>query len=159
MNCYLSDNIENCLYILNDIHKFYIADYKNIEVNYDTEQEKILDIFTDLDWLEIKFNTISIQTDYNKSNKVYNTAIKITIDSLTNEINFYNYSSKKFVVLFIDKNDNVFADGVIENDNQYNLINVIGTFDNDNNNISFDLVKESYFNIKQIDNNYYNFNF
>jgi hypothetical protein len=159
MSCYINQDIQNCLYILNEVSKFYIADYtSSIEVNHDSDTDKIIDIYTDLDWIEIDFNSISIQTDYSITNELYSTAVGITISEISNELTIYLNERRKFFILFIDKNDNCWVDGVMSHDNQYRFNNINFEISNENNNLSFDLIKTSPYNIKQIDNNYFTFN-
>jgi len=159
MSCYINQDIQNCLYILNEVSKFYIADYtSSIEVNHDSDTDKIIDIYTDLDWIEIDFNSISIQTDYSITNELYSTAIGIITSEITNELTIYLNERRKFFILFIDKNNNCWVDGVMPHDNQYKFSNINFEISNENNNLSFDLIKTSPYNIKQIDNNYFTFN-
>jgi hypothetical protein len=141
MSCFINQDIENCIFILNEVSKFYIADYtSSIEVNHDIETDKIVDIYTNLNWIDINFNTITIQTDYSIVDELYST------------------ERRKFFILFIDKNDNCWVDGVMPHDNQYRFANINFEISNENNNLSFDLIKTSPYNIKQIDNNYFTFN-
>jgi len=159
MSCFINQDIENCIFILNEVSKFYIADYtSSIEVNHDIETDKIVDIYTNLNWINIKFNSITIQTDYSIVDELYSTAVKITISEISNELTLYLNERRKFFILFIDKNDNCWVDGVMPHDNQYRFANINFEISNDNNNLSFDLIKTSPYNIKQIDNNYFTFN-
>lgn len=159
MSCFINQDIENCIYILNEVKKFYIADYtSSIEVNHDSDTDKIIDIYTNLNWIEIDFNTITIQTDYSVTDEVYSTAVRINISEISNELTIYLNERKKFFILFIDKNDNCWVDGVIPHDNQYRFDNLNFEISNENNNLSFDLIKSSPYDIKQLDNNYFTFN-
>ncbi|CAB4154625.1 hypothetical protein UFOVP648_20 [uncultured Caudovirales phage] len=159
MSCLINQDIENCLFILNDIQKFYIGDYSSsIEVNYDSTDERIIDISTDINWEQIVFNTISIQTEYDRIDKTFSTLIKIEIDEIENELSLYIVNGKKYVILFIDKNGNCFADGVLPNDNSYKINNIQTEISLEKNLLSFELSKLSNVNIKQIDNNYFIFN-
>ena len=159
MSCYFNSDIENCLFILNEIDKFYIADYNpSVDVNYNIDLDKIIDIYTDLNWVDIDFNSISIQTDYSVVDELYSTAVKITLSELSNLLQLYLNQNKRLFILFIDKNGNAFIDGVMPHDNQYKFQNINVEISNDNNVLSFDLVKSSPYDIKQIDSNYFIFN-
>ena len=159
MSCFINQDIENCIYILNEVKKFYIADYtSSIEVNHDSDTDKIIDIYTNLNWIEIDFNTITIQTDYSVTDEVYSTAVRINISEISNELTIYLNERRKFFILFIDKNDNCWVDGVMPHDNQYRFDNLNFEISNENNNLSFDLIKSSPYDIKQLDNNYFTFN-
>jgi hypothetical protein len=159
MSCFINQDIENCIFILNEVSKFYIADYtSSIEVNHDIDTDKIVDIYTNLNWINIKFNTITIQTDYSIVDELYSTAVKMSISEISNELTLYFNERRKFFILFIDKNDNCWVDAVMPHDNQYRFSNINFEISNDNNNLSFDLIKTSPYNIKQIDNNYFTFN-
>lgn len=158
MQCYINSDIINCLYIIDDISKFYVAEFKSVDVNYDSGQEKIIDIFTDINWQQILFDSISIQTDHSVNSDSYTTTIKLSISELTNEVNLYTAEGKKFLILFVDKNNKCFCDGVLSNDNGYSLQNIQTEISNDNNIINFEFNKTSNNNIKEIDENYFNFN-
>lgn len=159
MSCFINQDIQNCIFILNEVSKFYIADYtSSIEVNHDFETDKIIDIYTNLNWINIKFNSITIQTDYSIVDELYSTAVKMSISEISNELTLYLNERRKFFILFIDKNDNCWVDGVMAHDNQYRFANINFEISNENNNLSFDLIKTSPYNIKQIDNNYFTFN-
>ena len=159
MSCFINQDIENCIYILNEVKKFYIADYtSSIEVNHDSDTDKIIDIYTNLNWIEIDFNTITIQTDYSVTDEVYSTAVRINISEISNELTIYLNERRKFFILFIDKNDNCWVDGVMPHDNQYRFDNLNFEISNENNNLSFDLIKSSPYDIKQLDSNYFTFN-
>jgi hypothetical protein len=154
MECYINNNIGVCQYIINDILKFYISDFKEVEINYDSDIDKVIDIFTDIEWKEIKFNTITILTD--EQGKIYSTNIKINISEINNEINFYN-PVNKLMILFIDSNQNAWVDSVLLSDNGYTFDNIVGNLGVDNNSIDFELNKSSIYNIKQIENKYLEF--
>jgi|LakMenEpi03Aug12_release.lakeMendotaPanAssembly.Ray.scaffolds.fasta_scaffold03657_18 hypothetical protein len=159
MGCFINQDIQNCLYILNDIEKFYIADYSSlIEVNYDSDNEIIIDIFSNINWQRIYFDSVSVQTDYNRVEKLYSTAIKMQISELENELELFQSNGKRFVILFIDYNGNCFADGVLPYDNGYIIQNINSEISETNNFLTFELNKTSSVNIKQIDNNYFTFN-
>jgi hypothetical protein len=152
MGCFINQDIQNCLYILNDIEKFYIADYSSlIEVNYDSDNEIIIDIFSNINWQRIYFDSVSVQ-------KLYSTAIKMQISELENELELFQSNGKRFVILFIDYNGNCFADGVLPYDNGYIIQNINSEISETNNFLTFELNKTSSVNIKQIDNNYFTFN-
>jgi hypothetical protein len=159
MGCKINNDIINCLYITNEISKFYIGAYTpSISVSYDPETDKIKDMYTPFHWIEIKYTSISIQTDYSNQDKLYSTACKLTINELPNLLELYMNQKRKLFILFLDKNGNAWVDGVIRNDNKYNFANIAAEISNDNNLLSFDLIKTSPYDIKQIDNNYFTFN-
>jgi hypothetical protein len=159
MSCYINEGIENCLFIVNQIKRIYIANYKpSIQINYNSDFDEIIDIYTDLDWFEIDFNTITIQTDYSLEEELYSTAIKITISEISNELTLYLNERRRFFVLYIDKNDNAWIDGVMPHDNQYKFTNINFEISNEQNQLSFDLTKASPYDIKQISNQYITYN-
>jgi hypothetical protein len=159
MSCFINQDIENCIYIVNEVSKFYIADYtSSIEVNYDSESDEIIDIYTDLNWIEIDFNSITIQTDYSITDELYSTSIKLTISEISNELTLYLNERRKFFILFIDKNGNCWVDGVMSHDNQYRFANINFEISNEQNQLSFDLIKTSPYDIKKISNNYFTYN-
>jgi hypothetical protein len=82
----------------------------------------------------------------------------MSISEISNELTLYFNERRKFFILFIDKNDNCWVDAVMPHDNQYRFANINFEISNENNNLSFDLIKTSPYNIKQIDNNYFTFN-
>lgn len=159
MSCYINQDIENCLFILNEVSKFYIADYtSSIEVNYDSDTDEIIDIYTDLNWIEIDYNSITIQTDYSITDELYSTAIKLTISEISNELTLYLNERRKFFILFIDKNNNCWIDGVMPHDNQYRFSNINFEISNEQNQLAFDLIKTSPYDIKKISNQYFTYN-
>jgi hypothetical protein len=159
MSCSINQDIENCLFILNEVSKFYIADYtSSIEVNYDSDTDEIIDIYTDLNWIEIDFNSITIQTDYSITDELYSTAIKLTISEISNELTLYLNERRKFFILFIDKNNNCWVDAVMPHDNQYRFANINFEISNEQNQLAFDLIKTSPYDIKKISNQYFTYN-
>lgn len=159
MSCFINQDIENCLFILNEIDKFYIAEYQsNIESNYNSNTDEIIDIFTNINWIQIDFNTITIQTDYLTLDELYSTAIKIQVSEIENELTLFLNQKKKFIILYIDKNSNCWVDGILKNDNGYRFANINFEIANDINQLSFDLIKTSPYDIKKISNLYFTFN-
>lgn len=153
MSCYI-DYSSSCQYIVNDVYKFYISEYRDVEVNYDSETDIILDIF-DVNWTEVEFKTLTFTSSYDVSTKLYNSSVRISIDDIKNESIFFN--TKKFFILFIDNNDNIFVDGVMSNDNGYVIENIVSNFDDETSQITFEMNKSSIYSIKQIDYNYYRY--
>lgn len=153
MSCYI-DYSSSCQYTVNDVYKFYISEYRDVEVNYDSETDIILDIF-DVNWTEIEFRTLTFSSSYDISTRLYNSTVSISIDDIQNESIFFN--TKKFFILLIDNNDNIFVDGVMSNDNGYVLENIVSNLDDETSQITFEMNKSSIYSIKQIDYNYYRY--
>lgn len=153
MSCYI-DYSSSCQYTVNDVYKFYISEYRDVEVNYDSETDIILDIF-DVNWTEIEFRTLTFSSSYDISTRLYNSTVRISIDDIQNESIFFN--TKKFFILLIDNNDNIFVDGVMSNDNGYVLENIVSNLDDETSQITFEMNKSSIYSIKQIDYNYYRY--
>jgi hypothetical protein len=159
MSCFINQDIENCIYILNEIDVFYITEYQSdIEINFNQSTNEVIDIFTNLIWQNINVDTITIQTDYLVNEKLYSTAIRITISDITNELTLFLNEKKKFIIIYRDKNNNCWVDSVIPYDNGYNLRNINFEISNEQNTLTFDLIKTSSVDIKKISNNYFNFN-
>lgn len=153
MSCYI-DYSSSCQYTVNDVYKFYISEYRDVEVNYDSETDIILDIF-DVNWTEVEFRTLTFSSSYDISTRLYNSTVRISIDDIQNESIFFN--TKKFFILLIDNNDNIFVDGVMSNDNGYVLENIVSNLDDETSQITFEMNKSSIYSIKQIDYNYYRY--
>lgn len=156
MTCTLQQDFYNCSVILDDIEKFYFASYKPVEINYNESTNLITDIFTDINWIPLDFSSMSIQTD--KTEDLYTTAIKITITEVTDELNLFVANKKRFMILFIDNNGNVFVDSVIAGDNSYFISDIKTELGDDISAIGFQLNKTSKYNIKQLDSMYIDFN-
>lgn len=155
MSCYINQNIETCFYILNEVKKFYIAEFSSLfDINYILDDDEIIDIFPYFNWVELKFTQISIQTDYLLENNLYSTSVRIGTDNITNETQLFLNQRKKFLILFIDKNNNAWIDGVLKHDNQYKLSNISYDINNDTNQLNFDLIKTSPYELTKISNNY-----
>lgn len=158
MECYINQDISNCEFVLADINKLFVAPFSTIEVNYDTDSEKIIDIYTEVNWQQLEFETLSIQTEHFATSDSYSTSIKVSLSEMTNELSLYIAEGKRFIILFIDKNQNCFCDGVLPNDNGYILENITSEISESSNTITFELNKISNYNIKEIDSNYFLFN-
>ena len=161
MNCDLNNIIGTCQYTLNDIDKLYIQKYqKDIDYSVD-DLGKVIDIYTDIDWVEIEFSLATYQTDYNSTTELYTTQIVLLFSDENFQDDLNNLFDKQLLILFKDNNGISHVDGIQEDDSGYLITDFSQDFDTttpENNTLKITMQKSSKYNVAIIDDNYISFN-